>query len=781
MRLSQVRLSGFRNLDRSVRFDTPLCLVVGENNAGKTNLIDALRLLLLPADPSTQRLYPQPVDFTHDGTGAGRGDQFEIEAVFTGLTQPQLGRMAQCLAPSVAPDAVKLTMVARLEEDGRVYRHWAGGDGGAGIEDYARGVTTYTYLRPLRDAAADLRPGRTHRLAPLLQSIIAGSPNDDGTLIEKIVADSNTALSAVPSIIAAKDAIQAGVNQIVGDGYAQQVDLAFAEPLLPRIIANLRALAGDQHPLELAENGLGFNNVLYIATVLAGLARQPDDGLHMLLIEEPEAHLHPQLQDLLIQYLDSQTSDRVQAIVTTHSPNLTSGVGVERIVLLARLRPLAPVAGYTLASFGLTADELGHLRRFLDVTKASLLFARGVLLVEGVAEQLMFPWLAAKLGLSLPRAGITVVNVGGLAFGPFAQLFSPDRLPCRCAIISDGDPPPVLSTAPRTWPTRRYRPRHGGFATSRTLAGASFWRSRPSSGTWLRPATGTPHCSPSHRSSPGPPSGSVVITATRRRTCKHTNYSRPSSPSRAPSHKNSPRSSRAGLRSSSRHTSLTRCVGSRTRPRNTPAAPPPRRPMLTPDPVATTTARKRVAAVLANEDYVSPDQRAVARHPGNFMLEACPGSGKTRTIGLRVAWATVDGSGRTIAALSFTNVAVAEIHHAAAMAGASIAEPNFVSTLHRSFFRYVLYPYGHLVMGCSNPPRIVGELAWSSDDVVPIARMGSIPDLEVPVRRQRASGSARPGRSTESGAQRCRSGRGLAVGSPPAQARGRRSRDRQPR
>jgi putative ATP-dependent endonuclease of OLD family len=81
------------------------------------------------------------------------------------------------------------------------------------------------------------------------------------------------------------------------------------------------------------------------------------------------------------------------------------------------------------------------LRRFLDVTKASLLFSRGVVLVEGIAEQLVLPLLARKLKLPLSDAGVTVVNVGGLSFAPFAQLFSTDRLPCRCAIVSDGDPP----------------------------------------------------------------------------------------------------------------------------------------------------------------------------------------------------------------------------------------------------------------------------------------------------------------------------------------------------
>jgi putative ATP-dependent endonuclease of OLD family len=93
------------------------------------------------------------------------------------------------------------------------------------------------------------------------------------------------------------------------------------------------------------------------------------------------------------------------------------------------------------ADFGLTEDELHYLFRFLDVTKASLLFARRAALVEGTAEQLLLPVIAEQMGRPLADSGVAVINVGGVAFGPFVKLFGPDKLPYRCAVISDSDPP----------------------------------------------------------------------------------------------------------------------------------------------------------------------------------------------------------------------------------------------------------------------------------------------------------------------------------------------------
>ena len=119
--------------------------------------------------------------------------------------------------------------------------------------------------------------------------------------------------------------------------------------------------------------------------------------------------------------------------------------------------------------------------------------------------------------------------------------------------------------------------------------------------------------------------------------------------------------------------------------------------------------RAMVAAVVNDPARVSGEQRKAVEEKGNFLLEAGPGSGKTRTVGLRLAWAAVDGSGRRVAALSHTNVAVREIRQAAAQAGVPVGPPHLVTTLHTFLLRFVFFPFGHLVMGCASPPRVVDE------------------------------------------------------------------------
>jgi putative ATP-dependent endonuclease of the OLD family len=442
MRLTKLTAQGFRNLHGEVPLPDAMALIAGENNTGKSNVIDALRLLTLPRAGARFSRWITSDDFVHDGHGTRLGDTFELEALYVGLTEHERGRLVTCLAPSVSEDAAKLRLTAQLRDDGRVNVTWYGGDSmQPGVEQWARETVLHTYLPPLRDAAGDLRPGRDNKLVNLL-SALAPKGSKEREEIEVVAAGANTSLAGTAAVGKARAEIQGRLDKVVGPLFTQKTGLRFSDPRFERVIGALWALAGDEEALELSENGLGFNNLLYMATLLAAITNDPpEDGLHLLLVEEPEAHLHPQLQDLLMRYLEGEAGTKTQVVVTTHSPNFAAASGVERMTVMTRATAGQPIVGRSPANFGIEQKALDHLRRFLDVTKASLLFARGVILVEGIAEQLLLPQLAERLDVSLSEVGVTIVNVGGVSFAPFAELFSPERLPYRCAIVSDSDPP----------------------------------------------------------------------------------------------------------------------------------------------------------------------------------------------------------------------------------------------------------------------------------------------------------------------------------------------------
>jgi putative ATP-dependent endonuclease of OLD family len=155
------------------------------------------------------------------------------------------------------------------------------------------------------------------------------------------------------------------------------------------------------------------------------LLGKESDGLPLLLIEEPEAHLQPQRQLRLMEFLLTAASDDipdahpVQIIVTTHSPNLASKVPLRNVVLLEG-RHAYPMAEECTK---LDKGDYRFLERFLDVTKANLFFARGVIVVEGDAEAILIPALASFIGRDLTGHGVSIVNVGGTGLRRYARIF----------------------------------------------------------------------------------------------------------------------------------------------------------------------------------------------------------------------------------------------------------------------------------------------------------------------------------------------------------------------
>ena len=291
-----------------------------------------------------------------------------------------------------------------------------------------------TYLRPLRDADRSLSAGRNSRLAQVLGS--TASIETDGASFSP-GCDLNTLDLAALSVLGIGDlANELLKNQKAVVGARGTIDehlgsLAIGDdPLKAKIIVSGATSSAQLRLRQLLEKldlalggegrlGLGSNNLLFMACELLLLA-QDDDGNRLLLIEEPEAHLHAQRQLRVMRSLQQETiRNRLQIIVTTHSPNLASAIDLNNLVIIRGGRAFPLAEGQT----ELTAGDYRFLSRFLDVTKANLFFACGVLIVEGDAENILLPTLASLIGRDFTKYGVSVVNVGGVGLRRYAKIF----------------------------------------------------------------------------------------------------------------------------------------------------------------------------------------------------------------------------------------------------------------------------------------------------------------------------------------------------------------------
>ena len=358
-------------------------------------MIDAVRCALLPFNERQGDWWVGNSDFSHLSAAENVQPPIEITVELAGIRPQDSGRLISVLSPTSGAGTGKLMLRSDLTPTGRLRTRYLGGDFGQNeVESIAREAIRFVYLPALRDAEADLRPGLGNRLTTLLSSF-APDGHPDRIELVRIIEEANMALSKVNAVKQSAAAVQSRLTDITGKGpFEQSAYMGFSEARYERIIGNLQAMLGGKNPVQLAENGLGYNNLLYIAVILAAIQSDETVPLTVLLIEEPEAHLHPQLQSRLLEYLESLTSEKTQVIVTTHSPQFASTAELSRVTVLSRSADGLPPEARHLTQISATPKEIAHLGRFLDVTKSALLFAEGVILVEGIAEQLLMPQLA---------------------------------------------------------------------------------------------------------------------------------------------------------------------------------------------------------------------------------------------------------------------------------------------------------------------------------------------------------------------------------------------------
>ena len=434
MWLRELQIRNFRKIDAlTVCFPRGLTVLVGENNSGKTTIIDALRLMLFSSrDFDSLRLTED--DFQAEANHA----PIEISCRFTELEDEDEVHFQECLV-DIGGGKFEMQVTARVEFNETTNRcnvkMWGGETEGGSLPSNHYDRLATIYLQPLRDPERGLRPGQHSQVSRLIDSL---TNEDQRTDFETIAKDANEKIRVLEPVEAAKDDINTQMADIAGSELAQRTELIFADPTFRRIISGLKP---EIEGLPFALNGLGYNNLIFTSATLGTLRLSPQFSFRSIMIEEPEAHLHPQLQMLLLKHLADVASkhegNQVQVIASSHSPILASQAPIDSVVSVHEVD--GKVGTVSLCSVSIDDKIKKKLQRYLDATRGELFFARRILMVEGIAEALLLPVLAKISGGNLKESSVTVLNADGINFNAFIPLFKAERLGVPVVILTDGD------------------------------------------------------------------------------------------------------------------------------------------------------------------------------------------------------------------------------------------------------------------------------------------------------------------------------------------------------
>jgi putative ATP-dependent endonuclease of OLD family len=473
MYLKKFIIKNFRAIKSlTLDFNKGVNVLIGENNSGKSSIIDALRICLGYGN-QLREIGTKVTDFYIDKQKSSVDyPDIEFHLYFKMNDDKHEARyfyeMIHQDNDDISSQEIQLHFRYYIEkkDDKEIVRWkvWGGTNEGQPVNYDSLRFIDYTFLDALRDATQKLRPySQQNKLAQLFENLVTYE-NKDGNKTPLNNEKKKELASKLETWLKDKDnewkyLIQEGetnVNEHLRKSEIEDeqipIDIAFSGYDYKDVVNNLQLRIPIFSEAELDEkkqkyftlnqNGLGQNNLIYAATILGDLLNKKNKGhYHALLIEEPEAHLHPQKQNTFFEYLNDLEKEDIQIFITSHSPTITAKTDLEFVTVLQKRKD--EIGSLALKNSSLTPENRKYLRKFLDVTKSQLFFAKGVILVEGISEALLLPIFSKIIGYNLEKHGIEIINVGGTAFEHFAKLFNESdekkSMFSKCSLISDDD------------------------------------------------------------------------------------------------------------------------------------------------------------------------------------------------------------------------------------------------------------------------------------------------------------------------------------------------------
>ncbi len=437
MHLASLKIKNFRRFsETTIKFKSGLNVIVGPNNIGKSAVVDALRSLLAGADDPYPRFTVDDIHVPKLGEASG---EIVFEFIFDDLDGDDEADFIHALRerPDTKLEAVLNVAFGDADKSGRLRpRRWCGAFEDVSMSSSMLDNLRSVYLPPLRDAEQGLRPSRNSQLSRLLHLLTDETGKEEVAVHLK---DLDAKLKELQVLKDAQSAVSGRHETMLGERLAQVLNVGLTGSDFGKLAARLSLLVDT---FEIERNGLGYNNLIFMAVVLSELSKNAEASFRSLIVEEPEAHLHPQLQAVLLKYLSSiqnGVGERdVQVFVTSHSPNFASIADLNSIACLYDVDD--KVASFHPGSVNFAKGKKEKLKRYLDVTRAELFFARRVIFVEGAAELLMVNLLATKAGFDLRNHGISLISVEGLNFDSFMPLFGEAGIKIPVSVITDADP-----------------------------------------------------------------------------------------------------------------------------------------------------------------------------------------------------------------------------------------------------------------------------------------------------------------------------------------------------
>jgi predicted ATP-dependent endonuclease of OLD family len=468
MFISKLKIENYRNFRNFEIELQPFTLLIGENNVGKTNLLNAIGLIfsqdisffkkrMLEIDDINNKIIREFKESIIDNDSKINFPEIKVEVIMEDFNDDQEAVIGDWFINQELEKA-KLTYIFHpktdlskwLEKQKEIVRKLLkedseddeqlrerkikkidfplkkygfdiyGGDNlTKRVDYYFLKMLRMEFLDALRDAKKELVASGDYRL---LFKILNNRPEDKFEKIKDKLSGLQQEINENPELKNVRNEITEYLKKISLEEEENnyKVDFQISSIETTEILKKLSLIYGNE-PITVDRNGLGRNNLLYISLILSHLTNTDSDNnydvfFRFIGIEEPEAHLQPQLQDHLSMNIKNEIKDEIQILLTSHSSHIASKLKLENTIILYK-DDNDIKSHYILKGIEDDKNTVRYIEKYLDATKSIMFFARKLILVEGISEQILIPkFFNLHTDKTLLELGYTIINVNGVAF-----------------------------------------------------------------------------------------------------------------------------------------------------------------------------------------------------------------------------------------------------------------------------------------------------------------------------------------------------------------------------
>jgi len=451
VRLSKVKIENFRGINCvEIDLDRDITVLIGENNTGKSSVLEALRLCL-DAIKSDKTCNFSEYDFYRDDTCQDLSSCKSITLTLSFLESaehPWPDHITQALNDVIVGEehsVIKLRVTGRFDaETGEPVQSWCFLDAADNemvgknlvIRDLRR-LRPFFFQTALRSAKDQF-----HGQSTYWSSFLRNKDIDDDTrnkLENELLAINQKIVDAHASFKDVTEEMKQ-ISKLVAVGTEESITVDPAPADVYKALrytdVNLLTLSNAKIPIRSHGEGTQSLSVLLLFSAYLKTRLHADVDKFaepIIAIEEPEAHLHPNAVRAVWRLLEGLPG---QKIVATHSGDILSEVPVEKLRRMNRLGSATECKAIPAAL--LTGEELRKFNHHVRRNRGELLFAKCWLLVEGETDVSVFAECAQLLDIDFHRNGIRIVECSQ-AGGPGIFIKVADAMGITWHLVADND------------------------------------------------------------------------------------------------------------------------------------------------------------------------------------------------------------------------------------------------------------------------------------------------------------------------------------------------------